>query len=44
MQLSSLHDLFVAEIKDLYSAETQLREGFAENGQGGSVQGAEERL
>jgi ferritin-like metal-binding protein YciE len=24
MQLSSLHDLFVAELKDLYSAETQL--------------------
>ena len=33
MKLESLEDLYVDELKDLYSAENQLLEGTTENGE-----------
>jgi ferritin-like metal-binding protein YciE len=37
MQASELKEIFVDELRDIYSAETQSGEGATENGKGGGV-------
>jgi hypothetical protein len=44
MQLSSLEDLFIDELKDLYNAKNPTHEGAAKNGESRHLEGPESRI
>ena len=44
MNIATLEDLLVEELKDLYGAETQLVKAFAKDGSGSDFESPEARL